>query len=157
MTLRRSAGEPQALMTRFEKYQALENAAKRRRDIPAANRYFDKVSEALDALVDAGEAGRNKLEQLMQDSNPSTRGRAARRVLEWDPDRAIPVLARLLYEKFGSEIIPFHAVTIEIEAQSALTDYFGLDMFDPVELPGRLSALGIELPKDLARRLRRED
>lgn len=116
MTLRRSAGEPQALMARFEKFQTLENAAKRRRDIPAANRYFDKVSEALDALVDAGEAGRNKLEQLMQDSNPSTRGRAARRVLGWDPDRAISVLAKLLHEEFGPEITPFHAVTIETEA-----------------------------------------
>ena len=143
--------------SRFLDVQALENAAKKRRDISAANRYFDKVSEALDALADAGEAGRNKLEQLMQDSNPSTRGRAARRVLEWDPDLAIPVLAKLLYEKFGPEIIPFHAVTIGIEAQSALTDYFGLDMFDPIELPGRLSALGIELPSDVARRLRRED
>lgn len=144
-------------MKRFLKYQKLEVVAQRRNDIPAANRHVEKVTEALNALAEAGKAGRELLERLMNDPDPSTRGRAARRVMEWDPDRAIPLLAKLLYEPLDPESVSVEAVIIRREARFALQHYFGLDMFDPTELPDRLAAMGIELPDDLARRLRREN
>ena len=152
-----SAGDAEGWTQRFLKYQALEVAAQRRNDIPAANRHVEKVTEALNALARAGKEGRDTLERLMQDSDPSTRGRAARRVMEWDPDRAIPVLSRLLYEPLDSNSVAVEAVIIRREARFALLQYFGLDMFDPTELPDRLSAMGIALPEKTARRLRREN
>lgn len=97
------------------------------------------------------------LERLMNDTDPSTRGRAARRVMEWDPDRAIPVLARLLYEQSDPQSVSVEAVLIVREARFALQKFFGLDLFDPTELPDRLAAMGITLPEKTSRGLRREN
>jgi len=157
MTSIHSAGDAERLIERFLKYQTLQANAQRRNDIPAANRHVEKVTESLDALAKSGKEGRTLLEKLMRDTDPSIRGRAARRVMEWDPDRAIPVLAHLLFESFGPPRVPVEIVNIRLEAEHALLKYFGLDMFDPTELPDRLAAMGIELPDDLARRLRREN
>jgi hypothetical protein len=152
-----SAGDAERWTERFLKYQKLQADAQRRNDIPAANRHVEKVTEALDALAKDGPEGRDALERLIGDPDPSTRGRAARRVLEWDPDRAIPVLAHLLHEPLDPKSASVEAVVIRREARFALQKYFGLDMFDPTELPDRLAAMGITLPEKTARRLRRED
>ena len=140
----------------FRRHQALEAAALRRRDIPAANRHAEMAGAALRALSEAGVEGRSALEELMQDADPSTRGRAASEVISWDPNRAIPVLARLLHEQRAPESVSVETVGTQLEAQHALQDYFGLDLFDARELPGRLSQMGIDLPEKTARRLRRE-
>jgi len=157
MTSIPSAGDAERWAERFLKYQALQADAQRRNDIPAANRHVEKVTESLDALAKSGNEGRDLLEKLMGDADPSTRGRAARRVMEWDPDRAIPVLARLLYEPRNPEASAVEAVITREEAEFALLKHFGLDMFDPMELPDRLASMGITLPEKTAHRLRRED
>lgn len=157
MTSLPSTGDVEGWTKRFLKYQNLQAAAQRRRDIPAANRHVEKVTEALNALVAAGLGGREVLEWLMDDPDPSTRGRAARRVLAWDPDRAMPVLAKLLHEPLDPDSAAVEAVLIRTEARHALLDHFGLDLLDPTELPDRLAAMGIELPGKIARRMRRED
>lgn len=157
MTSIPSAGDAERWAERFLEYQTLQADAQRRNDIPAANRHVKKVTESLDALAKSGKEGRDLLEKLMGDDDPSIRGRAARRVMEWDPDRAIPVLARLLYEQLHFESASVERVIIRTEAEHALLKYFGLDMFDPTELPDRLVAMGIDLPEETARRLRREN
>ncbi|QKV17710.1 hypothetical protein [Oricola thermophila] len=157
MARKPSAGDIDGWLKRFRKYQALETAAQRRRDIPVANRHVEKVTEALNALAASGPEGREVLERLMDDPDPSTRGRAARRVLAWDPDRAIPVLVRLLDVECAPPMVSVEAIVIEREAQFALLDHFGLDILDPTELPGRLAAMGIELPEKIARKMRWED
>ncbi|WP_223478066.1 hypothetical protein [Oricola indica] len=157
MTPKPSVGDAEGWTRRFLKYQALQVAAQRRGDIPAANRHVEKVTEALDVLAKTGLDGRMALERLMNDTDPSTRGRAARRVMEWDPDRAIPVLARLLYEQSDPQSVSVEAVLIVREARYALQKYFGLDLFDPTELPDRLAAMGITLPEKTSRGLRREN
>lgn len=156
MTSIPSAGDAAGWTQRFLKYQALEVAAKRRRDIPAANRHVEKVTEALAALAASGIEGRSTLEKLIQDPDPSIRGRSASEVINWDPDRAIPVLARLLHEPLDPESASSEAVIVRLEARHALLRYFGLDIFDPTELPDRLAAMGIDLPEKTARQLRRE-
>jgi hypothetical protein len=155
MTSIPSAGDAAAWTARFLKYQALEVAAQRRRDIPAANRHVEKVTEALAALAAAGMQGRSTLEKFLKDPDPSIRGRSASEVIAWDPDRAIPVLARLLHEPLDPESASSEAVLVRLEARFALLRYFGLDILDPTELPDRLAAMGIDLPEDTVRRLRR--
>lgn len=151
-----SVGDIQAWNKRFQKYQSLEAAAMRRRDIPAANRHVEKVTVALDALANSGAEGKAVLEELMRNADPSIRGRAARRVIGWDPDRAAPVLARLLHEPLDPQSASAEAVSIRIEAEHALLQHFGLDIFDPRKLPDRLAAMGIKLPEKTARKLKWE-
>lgn len=157
MTSIPSVGDTERWTERFLKYQTLQADAQRRNDIPAANRHVEKVTEALDALAKSGKEGRDQLEKLLEDSDPSIRGRAARRVLKWNPERAVPVLVRLLFERFGPPRVPVESVGIRTEAEHALLNYFGLDIFDPTELPDRLAAMGVALPDEVARRLRREN
>ncbi|GAB4356947.1 MAG: hypothetical protein Kow0026_16980 [Oricola sp.] len=72
------AGDAEGWTKRFLKYQSLQIAAQHRRDIPAANRHVEKVSEALNAPAAAGPEGREVPERPMDDHGPSSRGRAAR-------------------------------------------------------------------------------
>ena len=155
MTRLPSAGDIEGWTKRFLKYQALQRAAMRRRDIPAANRHIDKITEALD-MLSASRGGRSRLEQLVEHPDPSTRGRAASEVIEWAPEQAVPVLAKLLYEPQDPDAVAFEKVGVSLEARTALTEYFGLPRFDARELPGRLSDMGIELPERTVRLLKWE-
>jgi hypothetical protein len=155
MTRLPSADDAEGWTERFLKYQALQRAAQRRRDIPAANRHVDKVTEALGVLA-ASREGRQRLEGLIAHPDPSTRGRAASEVIAWAPERAIPVLAKLLYEPQDPEAVAFEKVGVSLEAQNALAQYFGLPMHDVRELPDRLADMGIDLPEKFARLLKWE-
>mgnify|MGYP003315288440 CR=1 FL=1 len=68
MTPKPSVGDAEGWTRRFLKYQALQVAAQRRGDIPAANRHVEKVTEALDVLAKTGLEGRMASEERLLNS-----------------------------------------------------------------------------------------
>lgn len=143
-------------MQRLSKYQALQRAAMRRRDIPAANRYIDEITRALRTLS-GSPLGRQALEGLLDHPDPSTRGRAASKAIEWAPERAVPVLAKLLYEPQDPAAAAFEKVGVSLEAQKSLAEYFGLPWHDPRGLVEKLAAAGSALPGEFVERMRWKD
>jgi len=143
-------------MQRLLKYQALEQAAMRRRDIPAANRHVEQITRALRTLS-GSPLGRQRLEGLLDHPDPSTRGRAASEIIQWVPERAVPVLAKLLYEPQDPAAAAFEKVGVSLEAQKALTGYFGLPWHDPRGLVEKLAAAGSALPEEFVERRRWRD
>lgn len=127
----------------------------RKADIPTANKHALRMTHAVRALRES-ESGRSELEKLLANSKPNLRLWAAGSVLEWAPDIAVPVLAKLLYELLERDSTPQEDVSIQMNAEGYLARYFGLHPSDTREMPGRLAAMGIELPEKTARQLRRE-
>jgi hypothetical protein len=121
--------------------------ADRAQDIPAYNRLHKKVLEALTAIENAGSPGRDALERLMEHDIPQVRLWAAGRVIDWDPDRAIPVLARLIVEILPTESAPVERMSIRGTASSHLEKFFGITNFDRNELIAPLKAYGVNLPR----------
>lgn len=117
----------------------------RAEDIPAANRHFMKVKQYADALVETS-AGKHVLEALTQSPLPFVRLRAARRVLNWDPGMAIPVLGRLLVETFDPEISVDERLELKLGARHCLFEFFGVKNFDRNALIEPLKGYGVDLP-----------
>lgn len=135
--------------------QLLWEAAIRKPDIPTANKYALRMTHIVRALRET-EDGRLALEKLLRHSKPNIRLWAAGSVAEWNPDAAVPVLAKLLHEPLEKEASAQEGVGIVIDAQGYLAHCFGLHPADLRELPGRLADMGIGLPEDTSRRLRWE-
>lgn len=135
--------------------QSLWEEAIRKTDIPKANKYALRMTHIVRALRDT-EDGRLELEKLLTHSKPNIRLWAAGSVVQWNPDAAVPVLAKLLYEPVGKEASTQEAVGIVIDAQGYLAQCFGLHPADLRALPSRLADMGINLPEETARRLQWE-
>ncbi|KXF78243.1 hypothetical protein ATN84_00060 [Paramesorhizobium deserti] len=128
-----------------------QTQADRAENIPAYNRLHKKIVEALTAIENAGSPGREVLEELMEHEMPQVRLWAAGRVIQWNPDRAIPVLGRLLIEKLPEESAPVERMSIRGTASSHLEKFFGITNFDRNELIEPLKAYGIDVPRQTER------
>ncbi|TKT81274.1 hypothetical protein [Aquamicrobium sp. LC103] len=125
-----------------EKYQA----AVRRQHVPTANREILKVGAALGQLTATPE-GRDILENMLRNPSAYLRLRAAGKVLAWAPDRALPVLGKLLVESLGEETSVDERIGIRVEAEGWLFQHFGIRNFDPDRLIEPMRAYGVELPR----------
>lgn len=134
-----------ALLKTLFKYQELQRLALRREDIRAANRHVLKAFAAADAL-NATPQGRDVLERLLNDTDPFLRLRAAECIMKWDPDLAIPVLGRMLFEDLGNESSPDERINIRTTAKDWLYRHFNIRSFDRNDLIEPLKAYGVELP-----------
>jgi hypothetical protein len=117
----------------------------------------EQAAEHGDALLNAlviSEEGRTALENMLSDDSPGLRLGVAAKVVNWAPDKAIPILARLLYEDFDPVVAPWEGAGVRMNARLLLMEYFGLD--EPMPLPIRLADMGLQLPKWLSRELSRE-
>lgn len=135
--------------------QSLWENAIRKTDIPTANKHALRMTHIVRALRET-EAGRLELEKLLTNPKPNIRLWAAGSASAWAPDIAVPVLAKLLYERLEKEASLQEEVGIRINAKGYLARYFGLHPADLRELPDRLANMGISLPEDTARGLRWE-
>ncbi len=134
------------LMHDLLKYQNLHRLAVRRNDILALNRHILKVSAAADSLAAKIPHGREALEQLLVHPTAYVRLRAAGRVLMWAPEKAVPVLGRLLIEDLGNESSPDERIDIRTEAKGWLYQHFDIRSFNRNDLIEPLRAYGIEIP-----------
>lgn len=133
--------------------QTCWDAATRHDDERAIERHAENGLTFIQRLTESA-AGKAALERLLFDTSPGLRLAAATAVIQWDPDQAISVLARLMYEEFTSNAAPWADAGFRIHARIQLLQYFELSDFQA--LPNRLADMGIELPDWLARELRRE-
>lgn len=130
----------------FLKFQELQRQAIARDDVPAANRYFDKLKPIGDALA-ASDEGREKLVQFLGDSRPYLRLKAAKWVEKWAPELAVPVFGRLLVEKFDDDVTVDERIEMRYSSRISLYLHFGIKNFDRNELIEPLRAYGIEIPR----------
>lgn len=133
------------LVSEFVKFQCLEIMAQERDDVRSANRYFDGMYAALKALADSQE-GRDALEELMEHDLPEVQLRAAGKVMSWAPEKAIPLLGRLIVEWRPKDPKKGY-VAVRIEASGWLYDYFGIKDFDRNKLIDPLRTYGIDMPR----------
>lgn len=133
------------LVQRFQKYQERQQAAIRDRDIPAANRHYDKVKQYADALATTPR-GRDALEELARSPLAFVRHRAAWRVLKWAPEIAVPVLGRHLIGDFGTDLSIDERLELSYSAKLSLYHFFGITSYDHNDLIEPLKAYGIEVP-----------
>ena len=133
------------LVSEVEKYLELQRQAIARMDIPAANRYFGKLSPYLHAM-ESSPAGRERLEKYLDDPRPFVRDRAAEYVIHWAPDLAVPVLGRLLVEDFGKEMSVDERSEIRCAARMSLYLHFNIEDFDRNRLIEPLKKYGIDIP-----------
>jgi hypothetical protein len=135
----------QSLVDRLVRHQELEIAAREREDTRAGNQQVRHIGAALDAL-EASAAGRAALERLMGHDLPEVRMRAARRVMRWSPNPAIPVLGQLAAHwrpkdpRKGNVGVGFYAGL-------ELYRHFGVTDFDSNKLVEPLRAYGIDMPR----------
>lgn len=135
-----------ALVRRYLDLQEQQIAAVRAMDTPRYNRQFDNVVAALDALEAEGQAGRAALEELLASPEPMVRYSVGRRVLKWNPEAAIPVLARLLFEPYPFQTVPYERFSISSDAALSLFNHFGIRSFNEKDLVEPLRVFGVELP-----------
>jgi hypothetical protein len=145
MTRHDSETSVDALRERFLKYQEIQQLAIRDDDIPKANRNLLEVMRYGDALASTP-MGKDVLEALAGNPLPFVRLRAAQYVRKWTPERAIPVLGKLLIEKLPPEMSPDERVELRISAKYSLYDFFGVTSWDTNDLIEPLRRYGIELP-----------
>lgn len=97
--------------------------------------------------------GRAAMEELQQHPSPQLRYAASSAVIEWAPEKAIPVLARLLHEPFEEDMEPWEEVSVRTQACMPLAEYFGYHPSNWSELPEQLAEFGIDLPVETVRLL----
>lgn len=132
------------LVARLIKHQKLQIAAMEHEDVLAGNRHFDKLYSALIQLAETS-PGRDALERLMEHEMPEVRLRAAGQTMTWAPERAIPVLGRLIAEWRPSDRHKGY-VSVRTEAKGWLYGHFGIKDFDQNKLIGPLRKYGVDLP-----------
>ncbi|GLS32970.1 hypothetical protein GCM10007937_46800 [Mesorhizobium albiziae] len=71
---------------------------------------------------------------------------AAGQVMAWAPDKAIPVLGKLVVEWLRKDPRKGY-VAVRTEAKARLYDHFGIKDFDQNKLIEPLKAFGINLPR----------
>ena len=120
-------------------------SAVRNSDVPKANRLLLRVSGGLDSLASRGADGRLALERLLEQASPYMRLRAAGSVLSWAPEKAIPVLARLVDDELGVARTPEERLDIRTEAKGWLYRHFGIRNGDRNALIEPLKAYGVAL------------
>lgn len=127
--------------------------AHRRGDAKRAEALAKRFEQLAGALVKTDD-GRLAMEDLLQ--NPSSRLRyaASTAVIEWAPDKAIPVLARLLHEPLEEDMQPWEEVSLRTQACMPLAEFFGNHPSQWSDLPERLAEYGIQLPVETVQLLK---
>lgn len=134
------------LVAAFIEQAEFQRLAIRDQKIPKANRHMDKVVQIRNALDETPE-GRQALLKLVNNEARYVQLRAARPVIDWAPDIAVPVLGRLLIEDFGDKLTDSEGIELRISAKEILFNHFGIENFDRNELIEPLRAYGIEIPR----------
>lgn len=65
-------------------------------DVPAHNRWWRRADKAARTLIDLGKEGKDAMKALLAHPVPSVQVSAASYVLDWAPEKALPVLEHLL-------------------------------------------------------------
>jgi hypothetical protein len=146
MTSMLPIGKFRAVLDSFLAAEERYEAAVRTDDIPEANRQMTKIITYGDRLAASGPEGREALEAMLDDASPYLRLRSARRVLAWAPQRAIPVLGRLLFEDLGGDRSAAERIDIRVSAKDCLYLHFGIKSWRQNDLIAPLRTYGVDLP-----------
>ena len=144
MTRRASDTVLRTQLERFLRFQELQALAIRDGHISTANRHYSKMAAAKKQLAQSSE-GRAVLEELLQSSDAFVRLRAGGQVIDWRPDMAIPVLARLMFEELP-DLSAGEWLEIRQTAKGLLYNHFNIRSFDRNDLIEPLKAYGVSLP-----------
>ena len=126
--------------------------ASRRSDRKRVQVLRDRFEQLAGELMETPE-GRAAMEELLDHPSSRLRFAVSTAVIEWAPEKAIPVLARLLYEPLNEDLEPWEEVSLRTEARMPLAYHFGYHPSEWTELPERLAEYGIDLPEETVRRL----
>lgn len=132
------------LVRSFLRHQERHIEAVRRLDTPAANRTFLNRVATSDQLV-ASEEGRWELERLLAHPALHVRITAAALVLDWAPEKAIPILGGVLDADLSDIPSVQERIDITASARHMLYVYFGIRSWDRNDLIDPLRKYGIEL------------
>jgi len=130
--------------------------ASRRRDRKRVQALRDRFVQLAGELMETPE-GRAAMEGLLDHPSSRLRYAVSTAVIEWAPEKAIPVLARLIYEPFDEELEPWEEVSVRTRACMPLAYHFGYHPSQWTELPERLAEYGIDLPDETVRLLHRAE
>ena len=131
------------LISQFVDYTRREIAAWEADSTPAVNRNVRQIGQRLDLLKSTTE-GRIALEDLIYHELPEVRLRAARVVLAWAPDKAIPVLGRLVAEWKPANPKKGY-IPVAFDAGVSLYEHWGIRSYNRDDLIEPLARYGIEL------------
>lgn len=120
--------------------------ANRGKSNSAYNRAYDRVTKVLNDIESHGDAGRQAIETWLGSDKTLVRFHAARRIIVWNSDVAIPVLGRLLVDPLPSHFTGYERFSIKSSANHSLYKHFDIRNFDRNSLIEPLKAYGIDLP-----------
>lgn len=122
------------LVERLVQAELAEAAAVERLDMKAQNRWFDRATAVVQAILSEGETGKTALERLLDHELPMVRVTAAANVLKWAPERALPVLeevmARAYWERDARGRRPAAAGHVLLNAEGLLALHYDIDIND---------------------------
>ena len=142
-----SADSASDLILSFRNETEKYRHALRHEDVPNANCLVLSIMRLGDSL-EASQAGRDALEELLDNADPLLRLRAAHWCLKWTPERAVPVVGRLLTDDLGDDSAPFERLMIRTSASDKLFLFFGIESWRDNDLIEPLRAYGVELPHE---------
>jgi hypothetical protein len=132
------------LLQAFLDCEELRMQAVRRLDVPAANKYCLKAAAAAEALSKTAE-GRAEIEKLLGHATLYVRVRAAEAVMDWAPDKAIPVFGSMLDADLSSIPSVDERLDIRVISGDWLYKYFDIRSSDRNDLIEPLKEYGVEL------------
>lgn len=143
MSIRDTDSMTLRLVDELVEYQMREIAAWAADDTNAVNRNVAQIIKRLDLLKGTRD-GRTALEDLMSHELPEVRLTAAGAVLAWAPEKAIPVLGRIVAERRPpSPDKPRQPIAFD--AAISLYEHWGIRSYNRDDLIEPLARYGIEL------------
>lgn len=133
------------LISQLVDYTQREIAAWAADSTQSVNRNVLQIRRRLE-LLKATTEGRAALEELMEHEWPEVRLRAARAVLKWAPDKAIPVLGRLVAEWRPANPKKGY-VPVAFDAGVSLYEHWGIRSYNRDDLIEPLARYGVELAR----------
>ncbi len=144
MTPRTSENSVHDLLQAFLDCEELRMQSVRRLDVPEANKYVLKAAAAAEALSKTAE-GRAEIEKLLGHATLYVRVRAAGAVMDWAPDKAIPVFGSMLDADLSSIPSIDERLDIRVISRDWLYKHFNIRSANRNDLIEPLRAYGIEL------------
>lgn len=134
----------QDLLEAFLDYEELRMQAVRRLDVPKANKYVLTAAAAANVLSKTAQ-GRAEIEKLLRHPTLYIRVRAAGVVMDWAPEKAIPVFGAMLDADLSSIPSVDERIDISVTSKDWLYGHFNIHNADRNALIEPLRAYGIEL------------
>ena len=133
-------------LAQFVEYRIERMVAWKKLDVAAVNRATSKAAMVAKQLISMP-VGRQALELLLVHPTLHLRVDAAMWVIDWAPEKVIPIFGRLLDDKMQEIESPDERLDIRLNALDWLYGYFNIRTSDRNDLIEPLRAYGVELAR----------